>query len=165
MAGKTRADSTSAGKASTSSCNASTGVVASVVSGDASAGDASASDTSAGGAAQGTANRAWLALEAVIALLAAGEDTTLLLEVGHADSWESGGGVVLGSVVVNLMDGDGGVDDSWLDDLWRVVVSTRSQYESDSMNTYPSGQQAGWSRGRGGGCARRQRRERWSGSR
>lgn len=112
-AGKTRANSTGAGKASTGSCNTSTGVVASEARAGVVSGDTSASSS----AAQGTANRAWLTLEAIIALFAAGEDTTLLLEVGHADSWKSGGGVVLGSVVVNLVDGDGGVDDSRLDDL------------------------------------------------
>lgn len=72
---------------------------------------------SAAGTAEGTTNRAWLTLEAVVALLTAGQDTTLLLKVGHADSWEGRGGVVLSSVVVNLVDGHGGVDDVGLDGL------------------------------------------------
>ena len=72
------------------------------------------------GATESTANGARLALETVEALLATSEDTTLLLEVGHADSGKGRGGVVLGSVVVNLVDGDGGVDNGGLDCLWDV---------------------------------------------
>jgi hypothetical protein len=41
----------------------------------------------------------------------------LLLEVGHADSGKSRGPVVLSGVVVNFMDGDGGVDNFRLNDL------------------------------------------------
>lgn len=85
----------------------------------------------AGGTAKGTANRAWLTLETVVALLAAGQNTTLLGELRHGDGWESRGGVVLSSVVVNLVDWHGGVDnvrldgllvDDWLDGLVDVVV-------------------------------------------
>jgi hypothetical protein len=36
-------------------------------------------------------------------------------EFGHGDGWEGGGGVVLGFVVVDFVDGDGGVDDGGLD--------------------------------------------------
>ena len=58
-----------------------------------------------------------LADEAVSALLAAGEGAAGLLELLHGDSRKSGGGVVLGSVVVDLVDGDGGVGDVGLDGL------------------------------------------------
>jgi len=75
-------------------------------------------DTTDGtGATESTTNRARLALETVEALLAASEDTTLLLEVGHADSRKGRSGVVLSSVVVDLVDGDGGVDNGGLDGL------------------------------------------------
>ena len=71
-------------------------------------------------ASKSTADGAGLALEAVVALLAAGEDTALLLKVGHANSRKSGSGVVLGSVVVNLVDRDRGVDDVGLNDLCKI---------------------------------------------
>jgi len=62
-------------------------------------------------------DRAGLTLEAVIALLASAQDTALLLKVGHADSGKGRCGVVLGCVVVNLVDGDSGVDNVLLDGL------------------------------------------------
>lgn len=96
------------------------------------AGEAGSSAVSASvGAGAVAADGAWLALEAVVALLTAGEDTALLLEVGHGDGWESGGGVVLCRVVMHLVDGNGGVGnvwlngllvDDWLDGLVDVVV-------------------------------------------
>ena len=58
-----------------------------------------------------------LAGEAVLALLAAGEGAALLLEVGHGDSGERGSAVVLGGVVVDLVNGDGGVGDVRLNGL------------------------------------------------
>lgn len=78
----------------------------------------------------------WLraALEGIGALFTTGERTALALELGHAHGWESSGGVVLGSVVVDLVNGDSGVHDVWLDGL---LVDDRlgdSQY---------------WGRGRG----------------
>ena len=72
-------------------------------------------------AAERAANAAWLTLEAVVALLTTGQDTALLLEVGHADGGQGGSGVVLGRVVVHLVDGDGGVDDVWLDGFCRII--------------------------------------------
>jgi len=66
---------------------------------------------------QGVANRAGLTSELVGALLTAAKRATLLLELSHGDSWESGCGVVLSLVVVNFVDGDDGVDDGWLDGL------------------------------------------------
>jgi len=57
------------------------------------------------------ANGAGLAGETVGALLAAAENTALALELLAGDGREDGGGVVLGSVVVLLVDGDGGVHD------------------------------------------------------
>lgn len=78
----------------------------------------------AGGAADGwaTAERATdcsrLTLETIVTFLTASQATSLLLEVGHAHGWESGGGVVLRLVLVNLVDGHGGVDNRWLDRLF-----------------------------------------------
>lgn len=58
-----------------------------------------------------------LAEETVLALLAADEGTALCLELGHGDCGEGRGGVVLGGVVVDLVDGHGGVGDVRLDGL------------------------------------------------
>lgn len=58
-----------------------------------------------------------LADEAVLALLAAGEGAALCLELGHGDGGEGRCGVVLGSIVVDLVDGDGGVGDVRLNGL------------------------------------------------
>lgn len=62
-------------------------------------------------------SRFGLAKEAVLALLAANEGTALCLEFGHGDCGERRGGVVLGGVVVDLVDGDGGVGDVRLNGL------------------------------------------------
>ena len=70
-----------------------------------------------GGGGVGATDSAGLTLEAIVALLAAGQDTTLLLKVGHGDGGKSRGSVVLGGVVVNLVDGNGGVDNVRLDSL------------------------------------------------
>lgn len=56
-------------------------------------------------------------LKSIVALFAATENTALALEVGHADSWESGGGVVLSSVVVNFVNRHSGVYDVRLNGL------------------------------------------------
>jgi hypothetical protein len=61
--------------------------------------------------------RLGLADETVGTLLAAGEGATGPLELLHGDSRKGRGGVVLGSVVVNLVDGDGGVGDVRLNSL------------------------------------------------
>ena len=66
----------------------------------------------------GGAGRLGLANEAVSALLAAAEGTARLLELVHGDSRECRGSVVLGSVVVNLVDGDRGVGDVRLNGLY-----------------------------------------------
>jgi len=80
---------------------------------------------------QSVSNGARLASEGIGALLTTCERASLLLELGHGDSGKRGGGVVLGFVVVDFMDGDGGVDDGgldglllddWLDVLVYVVV-------------------------------------------
>ena len=65
----------------------------------------------------GTTDGAGLTLETVVTLLAASQDTTLLLKVGHGDGRKSRGAVVLSGVVVNLVDGDSGVDNVRLDGL------------------------------------------------
>lgn len=57
------------------------------------------------------------ALKLVVALLAAGESTALSLELFHGHGWESSSLMVGSLVMVNLMDGDGGVDNVGLDGL------------------------------------------------
>ena len=90
-------------------------------------------------AAESAAHRFWFTLKTVVTLLAAGETTTLLLEVGHADGRESGGGVVLGLILVDLVDGNGGVDnrrldglllDDWLDGPDTVLIQRASDARS-----------------------------------
>jgi len=66
---------------------------------------------------ESSANGFWLASESIGSLLATREVATLILEFAHADSWELSGSVVLGFVLVNFMDRDGGVDNAWLDSL------------------------------------------------
>ena len=66
---------------------------------------------------QSTANTSRLTLKSIIALFTAGQTSTLLLEVSHADSGQSRCRVMLRFVLVNLMDGNSGVDDGWLDGL------------------------------------------------
>ena len=56
-------------------------------------------------------------LKLVVALLAAGESTALGLELLHGHGWESSSLMVGSLVMVNLMDGDGGVDNVGLDGL------------------------------------------------
>jgi len=56
-------------------------------------------------------------LKLVEALLTAAENTSLRLEFTHGHGRQSSGLVVGGCVVVNLVDGDSGVDNIWLDDL------------------------------------------------
>ena len=60
---------------------------------------------------QSTANTSWLTLKSIIALFTAGQTSTLLLEVSHADGGQSRCRVMLRFIVVNLMDGNSGVDD------------------------------------------------------
>jgi hypothetical protein len=100
-----------------------------MVVGGVGASQTSASKTSAGGVR--ATDGAGLTLESIVTLLTTSQDTTLLLEVGHADSGEGRGAVVLSGIVVNLVDGDGGVDnvglnrllvDNGLDGLVDVVV-------------------------------------------
>lgn len=64
-----------------------------------------------------SANRSWLAVERISALLTSSESTALLPELGHGDGREGGGSVVLGFVLVDLVDRDGGVNNGWLDGL------------------------------------------------
>lgn len=66
---------------------------------------------------ESAANVLGLALEAVVALATSAENTTLLLELGHGHGRKLRGLVVSGSVVVDLVDGDGGVDHVGLDGL------------------------------------------------
>jgi hypothetical protein len=56
-------------------------------------------------------------LESIIALLAAGKSSTLVLELVHGHGRKSSGAVVGGLVVVNLVDGNGGVNNVGLDGL------------------------------------------------
>lgn len=62
-------------------------------------------------------NTARLTLKSVCALFTTTENTASLLELGHAHSRQSGGCVVLGLVVVDLVDGDGGVCNVGFNDL------------------------------------------------
>ena len=62
-------------------------------------------------------SRLGLANETVSALLAAAEGTARLLELVHGNRREGRSGVVLGSVVVDLVDGDGGVGNVRLNGL------------------------------------------------
>lgn len=70
-----------------------------------------------GRTSQSTTNSFWLTLEAIIALLATGKATTLLLEIGHADSRKGRCRVMLGLILMDLVDRDGGVDNRWLNSL------------------------------------------------
>lgn len=73
------------------------------------------------GAAHGTTNGTWLTSKAVVALLATSKNAALLGEVGHGHSGKSRGGVMLRGVVVNLVDGDSGVNNGGLNRLCTVV--------------------------------------------
>jgi len=68
-------------------------------------------------AAESSAHSAWLAAERIGALFAAGEGAPLALELVHRHSRERGGSVVLSFVLVDFVDGNGVVDDGWLDGL------------------------------------------------
>jgi len=76
-----------------------------------------ASRASTGGASEGTTNSSWLTLKAIVTLFTAGQTSSLFLEVCHADSGQSRCGVVLGFIVVDFVNGDGGVDNRWLNSL------------------------------------------------
>lgn len=52
----------------------------------------------------------WLALEAVILLLTAAQDTTLVLEFGHGQGGQMGSLMMFGGIVVSFVDGNGGMD-------------------------------------------------------
>lgn len=41
----------------------------------------------------------------------------MAVELSHGYSWKSGGGVVFSFVLVNLVDGNGGVNNGWLNSL------------------------------------------------
>lgn len=86
-----------------------------------------AGSRSGGVASQRLTDRARLSFETVISLFTSGQDTALLLEVGHRDCWECRGSVVLSCIVVHLMDGNCRVDDVWFDrrlvDDWLGGVS------------------------------------------
>ena len=73
--------------------------------------------TSGGSNATGAADVLGDALELVVALLTASKSSALGLELLHGHGWESSSLMVGSLVMVNLMDGDGGVDDVGLDGL------------------------------------------------
>lgn len=79
-----------------------------VVNGGTSSGTGESTGASVGRGAVAT-DRAGLTLETIVALFAASQDTALLLELGHANSGKGRSGVVLSSVMVNLVDWDSGV--------------------------------------------------------
>jgi hypothetical protein len=62
-------------------------------------------------------DRAWLAFEPVVALLAASQDSALLLEFSHGHGRESRSQMVFGGLVVDLVDLNDLVDDVRLDDI------------------------------------------------
>jgi hypothetical protein len=70
----------------------------------------------AGGGSQST-NVLGSTLELVEALFTASQRTTLALELFQRDGGEFRSGVVLGTIVVNLVNGNCGVDNSGLDNL------------------------------------------------
>lgn len=59
----------------------------------------------------------WLAGEGIRALTAAAERASLILELVHAHSWQRRCAMMLGSVVVDLVDGNGVVHYVRLDSL------------------------------------------------
>lgn len=79
------------------------------------------------GTTKSTADRLRLTLETVVPLLAASQRATLLLEVGHADSWEGRCCVVLSSVLMDLVDGHGGMDNMGLNGLCVIVSNGNVQ--------------------------------------
>jgi len=117
-----------AGASSSTRCG-----VATVVSSSASCyGSANSSVVSTSSGVGVTSNRARLTLKAVVTLFTASEGTTLPLELLHADSRKGGCRVVLSSVVVDLVDGNSGVNNvrlngllvhDRLDGLMHVVVN------------------------------------------
>jgi len=66
-------------------------------------------------ASNGAPDGMGLTLESIVALLAAAQNATLLLEVAHGHWRERRCSVVLGGVMVNLVDRDGGVNNRWCD--------------------------------------------------
>ena len=57
-----------------------------------------------------TANGSWLTLKSIVALFTAGQASTLLLEVSHTDSRQSGCGVVFRFVLMDLVNGNSSVN-------------------------------------------------------
>jgi len=106
-----------------------------------------ASGAHGGGRLSAAADLARLALETVVTLLTAAENTALLLEVVHADRGQRGGCMVLGGVVVNLMNGHSGVHNvgldnllvhDWLNGLMHVVVDVLACNDrSDGVRLLP----------------------------
>ena len=67
---------------------------------------------------KGATDRLGLALEAIVALFTAGQRAALTLKVGHAHGRKGRGSVVLGLVMMDLVDGNGGVDNGRLDSFF-----------------------------------------------
>lgn len=70
----------------------------------------------------------WAAVLTVCALVAAAERSSILLELLHAHGRQCGGGMVLCGVVVDLMDGLGGVDNVRLDSFYARVSIDRDDF-------------------------------------
>jgi hypothetical protein len=68
-------------------------------------------------ASECSTNRSWLASERIGALLTTLERSSLCSELVHGDRWKRGSGVVLGLILVDFVDWNGGVHDGWLDSL------------------------------------------------
>ena len=95
-----------------------------------------------GGATDGSvdsnvsADGAWLTLEPVVSLLAAGEDSTLLLEFGHVHCRKGGGQVVFGCLVMHLVDLDDLVDDVRLDHVYTRESAAMFKMWQGMLNAY-----------------------------
>jgi len=66
---------------------------------------------------ESSAHRSWLAGKRISSLLASTKLTALALEFRQGHRWELAGSVVLGLVLVDLVNRDGGVDNGRLDRL------------------------------------------------
>lgn len=66
---------------------------------------------------ESSADSLWLAGKSVSALFTSAKAASLPLELAHGYRWELGGSVMLGLILVDFVDGDGGVNDRRLNGL------------------------------------------------
>lgn len=120
------------------------------------------------------ANCLRLTRKSIVSLLTAGENTTLLLVVGHTDCRQSGGGVMHCTFVVNFMYWNCGVYDGWLDGFCfpssikcpgaQIEICGYSSLSGRGV-TYPFAQLVELFRAHGDACVRQPLRERLHDSR